>query len=239
MFSLFKKLSDNPIELYQNIENGKRAKASFEKLEELANGGNAVASYFLALCYACGQVVNEDRNMFVKYLLKSAEGNYPIALARLGDCYYNGEDLEQNYKKGIEYYEKAIEKSYGMDREFISDLHFDLFHCYYDDNKIEKDLDKAFYHLKEASEHNLEALFELAQWYFNGNNIEQNYREAFKCYHSLAEYDETGESAYYLALSHEKGYGTEANIDDAKFWYRKAAVYGYEKAIKRLEELSN
>lgn len=60
MFSFFNKLSDNPMELYQNIENGKRAKASFQKLENLANNGNAIANYALALCYAYGQVVNTD-----------------------------------------------------------------------------------------------------------------------------------------------------------------------------------
>lgn len=75
MFNWFKKLSDNPIELYQNIEKGKQEKASFKKLEELTNGGNAIASYFLALCYACGQVVNEYR--------KSAECGNEKAIQRL------------------------------------------------------------------------------------------------------------------------------------------------------------
>ena len=269
MFSLFKKISDNPIELYQNIENGKRAKASFEKLEELADGGNAIASYFLALCYACGQVVNEDRNMFVKYLLKSAEGNYPIALARLGDCYYYGEDLEKDCKKGIEYYKKAITTSKamnertaienGVDDGFISDIHYDLYRCYHDgENGIEKNMDDAFYHLDKAAETNGEALFQLALWYFKGYYIDQDRNKAFEYFRMLADdtvlthesnYESVevrnkalsgiGEANYYLGLCFENGYGTNAQINIAKYWYRKSAECGNEKAIKRLEELNN
>lgn len=269
MFSLFKKLSDNPIELYQNIENGKRAKASFEKLEELANGGNAVASFFLALCYACGQVVNEDRNMFVKYLLKSAEGNYPIALARLGDCYYYGEDLEKDCKKGIEYYKKAITTSKAMDERtaiengvddgFISDIHYDLYRCYHDGkNGIEKNMDDAFFHLEKAAEFNPEAYFQLALCYLHGEYTERNYQKAFEAFRTLADdtllthesnYESVeqrnellsgfGEANYYLGVCFENGYGTSVQMNTAKYWYRKSAECGNEKAIKRLEELNN
>lgn len=269
MFGLFKKLSDNPIELYQNIENGKQEKASFKKLEELTNDRNAVASYFLALCYACGQVVNEDRNMFVKYLLKSAEGNYPIALARLGDCYYYGEDLEKDCKKGIEYYEKTIAISEAMDKTtatqngvdegFISDIHYDLFRSYHSSGDgFEKNMDNAYYHLEKASKCNRRALLELAIWNLNGYYIKQDRDKAIKCFRKLAydedaiaieEYDteqdiaETwdiiGEANYYLGLCFENGYGTSVDMKNAKYWYGKSADLENEKAIKRLKELTD
>lgn len=109
MFSFFNKLSDNPMELYQNIENGKRAKASFQKLENLANNGNAIANYALALCYAYGQVVNTDKSISVKYLLKSAEDNYPLAWAKLGESYYYGEGWSKIAKKGLNTLKKQLQ----------------------------------------------------------------------------------------------------------------------------------
>ena len=265
MFGLFKKLSDNPMELYQNIENGIRAKASFEKLENLANNGNSIANYALSRCYANGQVINKDRNMSMKYLLKSAEGNYPLALAKLGECYYHGEGVEQNCNKGIEYYEKAIalfdemnEKNAmenGLNYGYISDIHYELYHWYYNDGKgIEKNIDKAFYHLEKASEFNPDAYFQLALCYFNGDCTERDYQKAFEAFRTLAEftplthennYDSVeqrnellsgfGEANYYLGLCFENGYGTSVQLNTAKYWYRKSAECGNEKAIKRLE----
>lgn len=218
MFSWFKKLSDSPMELYQNIENKKQEKASFDKLEKLANDGNAIASYALALCYACGQVVKEDRCMFVKYLFKSAEGNYPIALARLGDCYYYGEDLEQNHKKGIEFYEQALSASYAMDNKtaiegavdegFISILHYDLFlHYHKGANGVEKNLDDAFYHLEKAAKCNRKALLELAIWYLNGYYIAQDRDKAIEYFRKLA-YDEN-----WIAID-ENAVITEQEVSD-------------------------
>lgn len=269
MFGFFKKLSDNPMELYQNIENGKQEKASYKKLEELTNGGNAVASYFLALCYACGQVVNEDRRMFVKYLLKSAEGNYPIALARLGDCYYYGEDLEQNYKNGIEYYEKAIAIFDAMNEQnavkngvnygYITDIHYKLYHCYHNgENGIDKNQNKAFYHLEKAAESNPDAYFQLALCYFNGDCTERDYQKAFEAFKTLADltpsthesyYDSVeqrneqlsgfGEANYYVGLCFENGYGTKVQLNTAIYWYRKSAECGNDKAINRLKELNS
>ena len=268
MFSFFNKLSDNPMELYQNIENGKRAKASFQKLENLANNGNAIANYALALCYAYGQVVNTDKSISVKYLLKSAEDNYPLAWAKLGESYYYGEGLEQNCKKGIEYFEKAIAifdtmneqnaVKNGVNYGYISDIHYVLFHCYHNGgNGIEKNLDHAFYHLEKAAEFNPDAYFQLALCYFNGDCTERDFQKAFEAFKTLADltpstheryYDSVeqrneqlsgfGEANYYVGLCFENGYGTNIQLNTAIYWYRKSAECGNEKAIKRLEELN-
>ena len=256
MFGLFKKLSDNPIELYQNIENGKQEKASIEKLNKLANDGNAEACHYLSLCYLYSNGVEENIDKFLEYLFKAANSNYYHALYSLGNCYYHGELLEKNLGKAVEYYKQALPKAPEVE---ISDIHYKLYLCYHEGGfGIEKNMDDAFYHLDKASEFNGEALFQLALWYFNGYYIDQNRDKAFEYfrmlandtvlthesnYESVEERNEElcgfGEANYYLALCFENGYGTSVQMDNAKYWYRKSAECGNEKAIKRLDELTD
>lgn len=72
----------------------------------------------------------------------------------------------------------------------------------------------------------------IAECYYDGDGVPQNYQEAFKWCHKAAE---SGYANAQKGLGdlYEKGLGVVQNKKEAIKWYRKAAEQGHEEA-KRL-----
>ncbi|GES74739.1 kinase-like domain-containing protein [Rhizophagus clarus] len=93
------------------------------------------------------------------------------------------------------------------------------------------------------------AQLELAAMYIYGNDIvNKNYNEGFKLIKELADKGipnainklglcyESGQ--YNLASMYEIGNGTEKNMEQAIYWYKKSAEQGFQYAKSKLETLS-
>lgn len=85
-------------------------------------------------------------------------------------------------------------------------------------------------YFKNAAEcGDLEAQYNLAGCYYNGEGIERDYKKAFNLYSVVAENGDADAQAN-LAEMFEKGKGTEKDLKKALFWYSKAANQGNFKA---------
>ncbi|RGB41670.1 kinase-like domain-containing protein, partial [Rhizophagus diaphanus] len=111
---------------------------------------------------------------------------------------------------------------------------FNLAGCYHSGEKIEKNLEKAFYWYQKAAENGVEvAMFNLAICYENGKGTEINLEKAFHWYQKSAENGNIN-AMYNLASNYKNGNGTEINLEKAFRWYQKAAEKDHINAIFNL-----
>src|ERR1044072_4517366 len=96
------------------------------------------------------------------------------------------------------------------------------------------DKGKHFSETKKAAHNgNINAQFDLASLYKNGEETERSLEKAFYWYHIAAENDFEA-AQYNLALSYENGEGTEKNLEKVFDWYQKSAENGNIQAQYKL-----
>ena len=78
-------------------------------------------------------------------LVKYAKNGNPDAQLGLGNCYYYGEGVEQNYAEAVRWYRKAAEQGYA-------DAQHNLGNCYYYGTGIEQNYSEAVRWLRKAAE---------------------------------------------------------------------------------------
>ena len=76
----------------------------------LAEAGNEVAQYNLALMYKNGEGVLQDYKEAVKWYRLAAEQGYVDAQTNLGNRYGNGEGVPQDYAEAVKWYRLAAEQ---------------------------------------------------------------------------------------------------------------------------------
>lgn len=72
---------------------------------------------------------------------------------------------------------------------------------------------------------NLPEIITLANNYYKGNGVKQDYKQAFYWYKKAAELGSTAVETR-LAYMYFNAQGTDKNVDAANYWYKKAAVNG-------------
>ena len=99
----------------------------------------------------------------------------------LGNRYYYGDGVNQDYEKAFEWYEKAAKAG-------SSDAMTDLGYMYQTGVGINQDYKKAIEWYEKAAEAGEKvALYDLGYMYENGYGVEQDYKKAFDCYEKAAE----------------------------------------------------
>lgn len=174
------------------------------------------------LCLQVGIYINAESA--VKYYLKEADLNKAEAQYRIAQYYR----INGNYEEAFKWYMKAAEQGYTKAKEILCEI-----------DKRRKAKEKFETLCKDADQGDMESQFELAEYYYTGNdkiNIEQNYLEAVKWYRRAAEYGH-GFSLYRLGYCYQFGYGLDKDLDKAMKCYRKALDNGYEQAKEPLNKL--
>lgn len=77
--------------------------------KKAAEQGNPVAMYFMSYVYGWDDAVEKDKGIALMYALNSSEYKFPRAFRALGFLYEDGDFVEKNLNKAVEYYNKAIE----------------------------------------------------------------------------------------------------------------------------------
>lgn len=107
---------------------------------------------------------------------------------RLGDRYYNGGGIEQNYEEAVWWWNKAAEQG-------DADAQNNLGICYSNGEGVVQDYKEAVKWFRMAAEHGqADAQFNLGRCYENGEGVKQDFKEAEKWFHKALE--QSDDTAY-------------------------------------------
>ena len=98
--------------------------------------------------------------------------------------------------------------------------------------------DSAEWYLKAAVQGNAKAQFNLANKYYEGKGVEQNFEEAFKWYKKAAEQGHS-QAQFNLGCMYGRGEGVKKNYSKANQWIQKAAQQENLEAQKLLKILGS
>lgn len=197
-------------------------------LKKAADTGLSAAQYELSQVYF-GKIAN-DENEGVRYLLLSANANYPAAISLLGYWHDNGKYVEQNKTKAIDCYTRASKLGSAV-------ATYNLALCYYHGNGVAKDLNRAFEIMSKAAEMgDDDAQCWLGIMYEEGAGTPKNQIKAVEWFKKSAE-QLNPVGMYNLALCYEFGQGVPTSAHTALKWCRLAAQKGDESAKERIPKL--
>jgi len=141
----------------------------------------------------------------------------------LGEKYYYGNGVPQDYTKAAKWYRKAAEQGYAPAQSNLGVM--------YEHGKgVPKDYTKAVEWYRKATEQGIAiAQFNLGVMYDNGKGVPKDYAEALKWYRKAAEQGNAS-AQYNLGCMYANGKGVPQDYTKAAEWYRKAAEQGVAHA---------
>lgn len=173
--------------------------------------------------------IANDTTLFeeeIKYYISVAQNN-PEKLYNIGELYYDGICVEQNYQKAIEYYKKAAELG-------SVDALKELGVMYGEGIGVEQDYKKAFEYYEQAAKRgNAVALNNLGYMYQHGEGVEQDFEKAKKLYEKAAEQGISG-AVSNLGYMYYNGEGVEQDYKKAIELFEKATEQGNEIAKRSI-----
>ena len=197
-------------------------KLAFKWYLKAAENGLIDAYYYVGNAYKRGEGVQQDSQKALKWLELAAEYQMRDAARELAEIYQDGlGNVPQNLEKAQAFYLLAKEAGENVERS-VQQLQSRL--------AVRDDFGAL---LERAKEGNLEAQKDLAMAYVRGDEIEQNYEEAFKWYKAAAEQgDADAQNSLYNRYA--KGEGVEQNSEEAMKWLHRSADQGHELAYYNL-----
>ena len=185
--------------------------------------------------------INKQYNDAFPLLKQNAEAGNADAEAQnnLGNCYYNGWGVTQDYTHAFEWYRRASEQGYA-------EAEYNIGVCYANGNGVSKDIKQATeWYKKSAGQGNISAqvaldrlpktdrmsLMRQANDYYSN----KQYEEAFSVYMQLAEAGNAdAETQNKLGICYYNGYGTAQDFKQAVYRFGKAADQGNANAQTNL-----
>ncbi|MBR2571639.1 MAG: SEL1-like repeat protein [Clostridia bacterium] len=178
-------------------------------------------------CRGCGELIGKGSRIAALGDRKAAELGDPDAQFRLGNMYYFGRDVAQDYPEAAKWWRRAAEQGHAGAQANLGWLYergYGVSQSYEEAAK---------WYRKAAEQGNMKAQFNLGVLYENGNGVAQNYEEAAKWYRKAAEQGNMN-AQFNLGVLYANGNGVAQNYEEAVKWYRKAAEQGYASAQNNL-----
>ncbi|RIA85203.1 hypothetical protein C1645_808392 [Glomus cerebriforme] len=195
--------------------------------DDIKKLNNIVLQYFYSL-FLYKDIILHRRNIY-KLHIKNAEKGDNVSQYYIGECYYYGKKIKQNYDKAIEWYVKSSEG--GNIRAM-----YRLGNCYYHGIGVMKDEEKSFkFHLKSAESGYKYALYMIGDFYCQGTGILKDESKAFKWYLKTARKGHAY-SQFLAAKYYNGGKYISKNEEKGFYWNRKAAINGIKDAQYNIAE---
>lgn len=165
---------------------------------------------------------------------KAADQGHLGAMTRIGSYFAQ----EENEEEAVKWYRKAAELGDAVAQRNLGD-------CYDEGFGVQQDFSEALYwYRKAAKQGDGSAMLSIGHYYQQGNWVEKDEQEAARWYGKAGKMaEEKGDwfvemnASYEVAVCFEKGIGVQKNLDNARFWYQKAADFGLLDAKTALERL--
>lgn len=184
--------------------------------------------------YMCGEQICGTLFDPVIKAYASLDGYFPAkkgaaaAQIYLGDCYYNGNGVEQDYKKAVEWHSKAAEQG-------NANAQYNMGLCYYNGHGVQQDYGKSVeWYSKAAEQGDADAQSNLGYCYYCGDGVEQDYKKAVEWYSKASEQGDA-DAQFYLGKLTAEGNGIEQNTEAGMRLIKEAAKNGCEDAKQFLE----
>ena len=203
------------LEKYKEERKNQKQGRAIEHLRKAAEQGNAKAQFDLAVCYAGGDGVVQDKSEVAKWLRKSAEQGYAEAQCCLGHLYANGVGVDKDKTEAVKWIRKAAEQNHPL-------ALCNLANCYVAGDGVTQDFAQAVRLYRKSAELGLaEAQFQLGVCHANGVSVSQDWHEAVKWYRKAAEQNHS-KAQLALGLCYQFGYGVPQNAVEADMWISEA-----------------
>ena len=197
-----------------------------EKLKEIAETGTCLDGFYYGLALqrmvSCNEEINYDivelynREILNHYEKVTESGNAYLQRS-MGDLYYNGYGVAQDYQKALEWYQKSMYNGSPWAMEKIAK-------CYEEGKGTEKDYEKALELRRKAAELGYAVSIGKIGWhYYDGYGVAQDYQKAMEWYQKAAAKNDAFAQNGIGVLYHN-GCGVAQDYQKAMEWYQKAAV---------------
>lgn len=189
------------------------------------------ALFRLALMYANGNGVEQDYEKAASLYKKSSELGNSGASNNLGILYENGNGVGRNLTEAVRYYSIAADAGNAFAK-------YNLAKMYERGDGIEADQGKAAALYAEMLEavNDSDAQLNLGECYYHGKGVCRDWEKAFNLFLQSANAG-NGKAQSWVADCYQYGEGTDADILQAEYWYKKAIEQDYVSAELRLGRL--
>ncbi len=208
-------------------------KQALKNLTKIAEQGNTEAQFSLGDMYKKGRGVQKNRGVAVNWYRKAAEQGNTEAQFSLGDMYEKGRGVEKNETEAAKWYRKAAEQGHALAKGGLTD--FERLKA-----AEEQRLKAAAEHRKAAAEHrkaaesgNVDAQYQLAVMYQNGQGVHKSDYEAKEWYQKAAEQGHA-DAQYQLACLSD-----DLLLFQSMELYVKAAEQGHADAQEYLSNIED
>ena len=161
----YKSLYDQAMKLYQTSNNKTEA---YQLLSQAADMD--FISKHIQVCFKTDEDIKKEKARIETYT-SLATNNDATAQLILGECYYFGWGVEQDYKQAVEWYKKSAEQGYAA-------AQFDLGNCYECGRGVDKDYRKAVEWYERAAKQGNEKAKESLDKLLNPNITYEEQKEA-------------------------------------------------------------
>ena len=143
--------------------------------------------------------------------------------AQLGEMYYNGTIVPQNYDKAIRLLQEAAEQGSASAQARLGEI-------YYSGTALPQNYAKAARWFQKAAKHGApSAQNRLGEMYYNGECVRKDYAKAAELFKKAAEQENISAQAR-LGDMYYDGHGVPQDYNQAIEWFKKAAYQGNASA---------
>ncbi|MBS0287914.1 MAG: sel1 repeat family protein [Proteobacteria bacterium] len=192
--------------------------------------GNRDAMYALAQSYEVYKQKNYDTHESIYWYQKAAELNNPLAQARLGDIYFNGQGVTQNYTKAFHWYLRAANQG-------VPESQFSVAECYEKGRGVQQNYQLAFeWYIKAAEHGNVSAFGKLGDIFYYSEYGKQDYEQAAMWYKKAALLGSAC-AQYQLGAMFTSATGLSHNSKAGFYWLEQSAIQNFSPAQSLLGRL--
>ncbi len=208
-----------PLEDGQSAFDNDDYATAMKLLRPLAEGGDAIAQFYLARMFDEGWGVPVNDVEAVKWYRRAADQGDADAQNILGVMYRDGEGVAKSDAEAVKWFRLAAEQGQQYGQFNLAQMYDDGVGVKLDDAEAVK------WYRRAADQGNADAQNVLGVMYRNGEGVAQSNAEAVKWFRLAAEQGQHF-GQFNLAQMYDDGVGVKLDDAEAVKWYRRAADQG-------------